>query len=135
MTGSAPLLAVALLALLVGATLPVLYQLYQLLRRARTVLDTAGPRLEKAMDQVGQAADRLNGIGSILEAQAHALEPIIELASKLGHSLDRTGHWLRTAMAVGPAVVAGARAFFSRAHDEPRTDDRQLVLTQSGDIS
>jgi len=132
MTSSAPFLAVALLAVLVGAALPVMYQLYKLLRRAHSVLDAAGPRLEKTLDQVGQAADRLNGIGTILETQARALEPLIEAASRMGHSLDRTGHRLRTAMAVWPAVVAGARAFFSGVDDEQQTDDRQLLLTQSG---
>ena len=76
MTSPASLLAVVLLALLVGAAIPVLYQLYRTLSRARALLDTAGPRLEKAFDQVGQAADRLNGIGSSLEAQAQTLKPL-----------------------------------------------------------
>jgi len=70
MTSPSLLAATALLALLVGAAMPVLYQLYQTLKRARALLDTAGPRLERALDQVGEAADRLNGIGSSLEAQA-----------------------------------------------------------------
>jgi hypothetical protein len=125
MTGPAPLLAVVLLAFLVGAAIPVLYQLYQILRRARALLDTAGPRLERALDQVGQAADRLNGIGSTLEAQAQTLRPLFEAASKLGHMIDRSGEWVGTAMtvggAVGPAVIAGVRAFFSGTDDRLKT--------------
>ena len=115
MNSSAPLLTVALLAVLVGATLPVLYQLYRLLRRARSVLDAAGPHLEKTLDQVGQAADRLDGIGSILETQAHAIQPLIEVASSLGHSLDRTGH--RRAVTRGERPDFGLRIRIEDAGD------------------
>jgi len=126
MTSPASLLAVVLLAFLVGAAIPVLYQLYRVLSRARALIDTAGPRLERALDQVGQAADRLNGIGSALEAQAQTLRPLFETASKLGQAIHRSGEWLGTAMTVGggvgPAVIAGVRAFFSRTDDRLKTD-------------
>ena len=152
MSGSAPLLAVVLLAFLVGAAIPVLYQLYRTLRRARALLDTAGPRFERTLDQVGRAADHLNGLGSTFEAQAQLLKPLSEAASKLSHSIGRTGGWLATGMtivgAIGPSVVAGVRAFFSGADDRPPTDgppvhrsdkgngpgDQYSRLTQSGDI-
>jgi hypothetical protein len=120
-TGPAPLLAVVLLALLLGAAIPVLYQLYRVLRRARSLLDTAGPRLERALDQVSEAAERLHGVGSTLEAQAQALRPLLDAASRLGHLIGRSGTWLGTAMTVGgaagPALLAGVRAFFSRTGD------------------
>jgi hypothetical protein len=141
MTSPAPLLAVVLLALLVGAAIPVLYQLFQILRRARVVLDTAAPRLERTLDQVGQAADRLNGIGSTFEAQAQAFTPLFEAASKVGRSIDRSGRWLGTALtvggAVGPAVIAGVRALFSGTDGRRRPgrkgngpDDQQPPFTE-----
>ena len=151
MTSPAPLLAVVLLAVLVGAAIPVLYQLYRTLRRARAVLDTAEPRLEKALDQVGQAADRFNEMSSTFEAQARLLRPLSEVASRLGHSIGRSGGWLATGMtvagAVAPAVVAGVRAFFSGADDRPATggspvhrsgkgngpDHQQPRLTEKGE--
>jgi hypothetical protein len=130
------ILAVVLLAFLVGAAIPVLYQLYQILKRARALLDTAGPRLERALDEVGQAADRLNGIGSTLEAQAETLRPLFEAASKLGHSIARSGEWLGTAMtvggAVGPAVIAGVRALFSRTDDRLKTEGRPAHRGKKG---
>jgi len=117
MTSPAPLLAVVLLAFLVGAAIPVLYQAYRILKRARALLDTAGPRLERTLDQVGQAAERLDGIGSTLEAQGRTLRPLFNVASTMGHAIGRSGEWLGTAMsfggAIGPAVIAGVRAFFS----------------------
>jgi hypothetical protein len=118
MTGPSLLVATALLALLVGAALPVLYQLYQTLKTARTLLDTAGPHLERALDQVGQAADRLDRIGSSLEVQAGKVRPLLEAASRVGLSIGRPVEWLRTASSVGsavaPAVIAGVRALFFR---------------------
>ena len=127
MTSPALVVATALLALFVGAALPVLYQLYQTLKRTRALLDTAGPHLERTLDQVGQAADRLDRIGSSLEAPAQTLGPLLEAASKVGLSIGRSGEWLRAASSVGsavaPAVIAGVRAFFSRADVRRRSDD------------
>jgi hypothetical protein len=136
MISQAPLLVVVLLALLVGAAIPVLYQLYQVLRRARAVLDSAGPCFERAMDQVGQAADRLNGICATLEAQSQALRPLLEASSRLGHSIDRSRRWLGTGMtlgsAIGPAVMAGVRTFFSRTGEQRRNDRHPLHRSNKG---
>jgi hypothetical protein len=130
MTSPSLLAATALLALLVGAAIPVLYQLYQTLKRARALLDTAGPHLERTLDQVGQAADRIDRIGSSLEVPARTLGPLLETVSNVGLSIGRSGEWLRTASSIGgavaPAVIAGVRAFFSRA-DVRRRRDHHLV--------
>lgn len=119
MTSPSFLVATALLALLVGASLPVLYQLYQTLKRARAFLDSAGPQVERALDQVGQAAHRLDRIGSSLEAPVQTLTPLLVTASRVGLTIARSGDWLRTASSVGgalaPALMAGARALFSRS--------------------
>jgi len=135
MTSPALLVATALLALFVGAALPVLYQLYQTLKRARRLLDTAGPHLERALDQVGQAADRIDRIGSSLEVPAQTLRPLLETASNVGLAIGRSGGWLRTASwvgsAVAPAVIAGVRTFFSRAGvRRSRDDNRQPHITE-----
>jgi hypothetical protein len=134
MTSPAVLVAIALFAILVGAALPVLYQLYQTLKRARILLDTAGPHLERTLDQVGQAAERLDRIGSRLEGPAQALRPVLEVATKVGHSIGRSGVWLRTAASVGgaiaPAVIAGVSALFSRAGAR-RTSDEHWVGRES----
>jgi len=126
MTNPPLLVAVALFALLVGASLPVLYQLYRTLKRARLLLDRAGPHLERTLDQVGQAAQRLDQIGSRLEGPARALRPVIAAATTISESIGRSGTWLRTAASIGgalaPAVVAGVGAFFSRADERKRSD-------------
>ncbi len=135
-TSTAALLAVVLLALLVGAAIPVLYQLYLVLKRARALLDTAGPRLVTTLDQVAQTADRLDRIGSALEAQAQPLVPLFKAASVLGRSLAGSGGWFGTAMtvggAVGPAVAAGVRALFSRTDDRPGTEGHPALRSDKG---
>jgi hypothetical protein len=119
MTSPALLVAIALFAVLVGASLPVLYQLYQTLRRTRILLDTAGPHLERTLDQVGQAAERLDRVASRLEGPAEALRPVFSVATKVGHTIGRSGVWLRTAASVGgalaPAIITGVSALMSRA--------------------
>ena len=130
------LVAIALLALLVGAALPVLYQLYQTLKETRTFLDAAGPHLVKTLEQVGQAADRLDRIGSSLEVPAQTLRPLLQAATTVGLSIGRSGGWLRTASSVGsavaPAVIAGVRALFSRADVRRRGDDNWIDRKSKG---
>jgi hypothetical protein len=127
MTSPAILVATALLALLVGGALPVLYQLYQTLKRARALLETAGPRLEKTLDQVGHAADRIDQIGSSFEGPVQTIRPLLEAVSRVGQTIGRSGDWLRTASSVGsaiaPAVIAGVRSLFSRHEVDRKSDD------------
>lgn len=127
------LVAITLFAILVGATLPVLYQLYQTLKRARALLEAVGPHLERTLDQVGQAASRLDELGSRLEGPAQALRPVLDAAGTLGRSIERSGEWLRTAAsisgAIAPAVIAGLGAFFSKKDTRPRSDTPWVVPT------
>ena len=127
MSIQAPFIAVVLLALLVGAAIPVLYQLYRTLKRARVFLDTAEPRLTRMLHDVGQAADRLNRVGATFESQTQTLAPLLETGFKVVHSIQKSRELLRTATAVGgavgPAVMAGARALFSRSDVRPINED------------
>ena len=78
---------VVLLALLVGATLPILVQLFAVLRTARRVLESSGPRLDRALDEVTRAAARMSA-PTASESGAATIGALL-----------------------GPALVAGARAF------------------------
>lgn len=110
------LLVIALFALLVGATLPVLYQGYQTLKRVRALLDTAGPSLETTLERVGRAAERLDRLGARLEGPVEALVPVLAAATRVGDTIGSPGSWLRTAASIGgalaPAVIAGVSALF-----------------------
>lgn len=115
------LIAVVLVVLLVGATIPVLYQMYQTLKKARAFMDSVAPRLATTLDQVGHAADRLNRAGATFESQT--LAPLLGTGFKVGRSIWKSLELLRTATAVagavGPGVLAGVRALLTRPDVRP----------------
>jgi hypothetical protein len=82
---------VVLFAVLVGASIPVLYQAAATLRAARRTLEMSGPRLERALDATAAAAAKV-------DAMASQLQGAVKVASAVG-------------AAVGPAVGAAVRAF------------------------
>jgi hypothetical protein len=86
---TALIVGVTLLAVLVGALLPVLYQLMQTLRETRRVLN-------------------------VVESHAKDLKPAVEAAAEIGQSIRQMKNSLKTtaslATALGPPLVALLRA-------------------------
>ena len=113
--------AVVLLAVLVGALIPVLLQLRRTLLSAETLLNTTGPKLDRTLDELGEAASRINRLGVRLEKDAEGLGVFADAAAGLGRSLKQATESLRTmtavGAAVGPAIAAGLRAMFAPGHD------------------
>jgi hypothetical protein len=101
----------------VGALIPVLIQLRRTLRSAETVLDTTGPKLDRTLDEVSEAASRINHLGRSLEKDAEGLRVFTDAAAGLGRSLKQAQESLHlmTAVgaAVGPAIAAGLRSLFA----------------------
>jgi uncharacterized protein YoxC len=124
------IIAVVLLAVLVGAVVPVLVQLRRTLRSAEGFLDTTAPKLHRALEEGGAAAERINGLAKSLERDAEGLQVFPDAAAGLGRSLMRAQESLRvmTAVgaAVGPAIAAGLRALFG-----PEQDDEAAPSSQS----
>src|SRR2546425_6019739 len=116
------IVAVVLLAVLVGALVPVLIQLRRTLQSAEHILNTTGPRLDRTLDEVSEAASRINHLGRSLEKDAEGLRVFTDAAAGLGRSLKQAQELLRvmTAVgaAVGPAIAAGLRALFAPARDD-----------------
>ena len=111
-----------LLAILVGAGIPALVQLRRTLRSAQTFLDSTGQRLDRTLDEVTDAAARINRLGKSLEEDAEGLRVFTDAAAGLGRSLKQAQESIRLVTvvggAVGPALVAGLRALFSASeHD------------------
>jgi len=120
------IVAVVLLAVLVGAVVPVLLQLRRTLQSAELVLNSTGPKLDRTLDEVGEAAARINRLGKSLEKDAEGLGVFTDAAAGLGRSLKQAQDSLRvmTAVgaAVGPAIAAGLRALFApHVGDDART--------------
>src|SRR5256712_13740785 len=106
-----------LLAILVGAGVPALVQLRRTLRSAQTFLDSTGKRLDRTLDEVGEAAARINRLGKSLEKDAEGLGVFTDAAAGLGRSLKQAQESLRVmtgvGAAVGPAIAAGLPALFA----------------------
>ncbi len=89
MSETALIVGVTLLAVLVGALLPVLYQLMQTLRETRRVL-------------------------SVVESHTKDLKPAVEAAAEIGQSIRQMKNSLKTtaslASVLGPPLVALLRA-------------------------
>lgn len=117
MTEAAVIIGLVLLAVLVGALLPVFYQAVQTLKSIRQFADTTAPRLEQALREFSETTARLNRIGSAVEVEGERLKPLIDSAASLGQTLHGLKRSLQSAgtifSALGPALLAGLSAFVS----------------------
>jgi hypothetical protein len=107
---------VAVVALLVGALLPVLFQLVLTLRAVRAVAEQAGP----AITSITATAARLERLTAKLEEGGridHAMEAIDSLTKTVG-KLQETARLASTiGAAVIPAVTAAVQAWRAPAED------------------
>ena len=103
--------AIVLLALLVGALLPVFFEARATLRRARRFLDEEGRRVDRLLGEAGDLVARANRVTTDLEPRVQALSAALEEA----HKAVRVASAL--AASVGPAVVAAVRAYRSVQRD------------------
>ncbi|PYT36405.1 MAG: hypothetical protein DMF52_07230 [Acidobacteria bacterium] len=124
------IIAVVLLAVLVGALVPVLIQFRRTLQSAENVLNTTGPRLDRTLGEVSEAASRINSLGRSLEKDAEGLRVFTDAAAGLGRSLKQAQESVRvmTAVgaAVGPAIAAGLRALLAPRVDEAESAARPV---------
>ena len=78
-------IAVVLLAVLVGVAALALLQLQRTLRRAEVFLETIGPKLDTALDDVSGAATRLRAVAGHLEEGSAELHGLVEtVAGRMG---------------------------------------------------
>jgi hypothetical protein len=106
---------VVLVAVLVGAALPVLVQLYSTLRAAQDLIRRTGGGLERTLDATARAAERLDGIATALDRRRvlALLDAVDGLASALMQLRDSARVSAAVASAIAPAVAAAVRAWRS----------------------
>jgi len=118
MSDTTGLFVLLLLAVLVGAVIPVLYQTVHTLRSARQFLDLTGRRLDEALREFTEATARINRIAATVEQEGERLRPAIEAAASIGRTVEKVRDSVRTASvavsALAPAFLAGMRAFMDR---------------------
>ena len=114
------MVVLVLLAVLVGAALPALLQLWVTLRTARSVLDTGGHRLDRALAEVTGTASRIGHVADELDGSVKRVEIFLTATSNLAGSLQVLSDRIRVASAigaaVGPAVAAVLRGFRTPAN-------------------
>lgn len=112
---------VVMVAVLVGALLPILVQLYSTLHTVRTIVDKSAKDVEAAVVSIHRVADRVDRLGKTLEKDGR-IEEIVEGLSSAAHVLNQMRGTMQVAgtvsAAVVPAVAAAVKAWKS-AHEDP----------------
>lgn len=111
MEQSLVVVAVTLVAVLVGAAVPALLQLRRTLRVAETFLETTGARLNHTLDEASAAAAKIRRTAGHFEGGAAELQKVLGAAGGVVDSVGELREALRgilgVATTIGPAL-AGA---------------------------
>jgi hypothetical protein len=113
---------VVLVALLVGAVLPLLVQLYATLQTVRSVAEKSAKDVEAALLAIHRTADRLDRLGAALEKDGKMAE-IVEGAASAAQMVNQLRGTMQVAgpvaAAVVPAVLAAVRAWKGAMEPDP----------------
>jgi hypothetical protein len=105
---------VLLLAVLVGALIPVLFQLASLMREAKHRLRTTGRRLDDALEEIRMTLTRINRVTSGLDGSEHEIAGLVDTFGELNQVLRNLTTTAKVASAagaaIGPAIAAAVRA-------------------------
>ena len=127
---------VVLVALLVGAVLPLLVQLYATLHTLRSVTEKSAKDVEAALLAIHRTADRLDRLGAALEKDGKMAE-IVEGAANAAQMVNQLRGTMQVAgpvaAAVVPAVIAAVRAWKGGMEPDPPspTPEEQPASTSS----
>jgi uncharacterized protein (DUF885 family) len=113
---------VVLGALLVGALLPLLVQLYGTINALRAVMEKSAKDVESGLVAIHRTADRLDRLGAALEKDGKMAE-IIEGVASAAQVVNQMRTTLQMAgtvsAAVVPAVAAAVRAWKGAMDEDP----------------
>jgi predicted Holliday junction resolvase-like endonuclease len=113
---------VVLVAVLVGALLPLLAQLYGTLRTLRSVVEKSAKDIEAAVVSVHRTAERVDRLGAQLEKDGKLTE-IVDGAASVAQMLNQVRGTMQVAgtvsAAVVPAVVAAVKAWKAAMDEDP----------------
>jgi len=105
---------VVLVAVLVGAVLPLIVQLYGTLHTLRTVVEKSAKDVEAGVQSIHRTADRIDRLGAALEKDGK-MAVIVEGATSAAQIVNQMRGAMQVAgpvaAAVVPAVVAAVRAW------------------------
>ena len=110
--------AVVLVAVLVGAAVPALLQLRRTLRSAETFLEKTGAHLNRALDEASEAAAKIQLVTGHIEGSVAGLQKLLGAAGSVAESLGELRESLRGILggiaAIGPAIAGAIHALAGR---------------------
>jgi hypothetical protein len=116
---------VVLVAVLVGALLPLVVQLYGTLRTLRAVVERSAEDIEAAAGSIHRTADRVDKLGAALEKDGKMAE-IVEGLASAAQVMNQVRGTLQVAgpiaAAVVPAVVAAVKAWKGGMESDPPSE-------------
>ncbi len=125
-----------LVAVLTGALLPLLFQLRATLRSVQVALDSASPRLNRTLDELGVVTHEAQIVVAALSDGVPQGRALMDAAAGLTETMTQLQASVRTATAVGAAVgpaIAAAFQAFRAIRAEEATDLRSAP--EGGDES
>ncbi len=128
---------IVLLAILVGASVPVLIQLFLTLRSARQVMDRTGPRLDLAVREIHQVTGKLNRLADNVEGGSEHLGKLMHESGELARSRAKFRRSVQSASAVGsavgPAVAAAIHAFVAQRQAAAEAAAREAAAHEAAE--
>jgi predicted Holliday junction resolvase-like endonuclease len=113
---------VVLAAVLVGALIPLLVQLYGTVHTLRAVVEKSAKDIEAAVVNIHRTADRVDRLGAALEKDGKMAE-IIDGVANAAHIVNQLRGTMQVAgtvsAAVVPAVTAAVRAWRGAMEEDP----------------
>jgi len=113
---------VVLAAVLVGALLPLIAQLYGTMRTLRAVVEKNAKDVEGAVVAIHRTAERVDRLGSALEKDGKLTE-IVDGAASVAQMLNQVRGTMQIAgtvsAAIVPAVVAAVKAWKEAMDEDP----------------
>ena len=116
-----------LLAVLVGACLPVLFMIFSTLGSVRQLIQRIGPKVDGVLKEVQETTRRLNSATVGMDKSAQRAKKLLDATGDLGESVQKLNHSLKPAVAlgsvVGPAVAVAVKSFLDRQTRPDCPDD------------
>jgi len=124
MSPTAAWVLVALFAVLVAVTVPVLLQLRKTLQAAEKTVETTGQRLDAALGELTVTLTKVNRAAEELERGTQKIAPVFDALHGLAEGFSKVRSSLTAVAAVGasigPMMVAGIRGLFAKDKDDEK---------------
>jgi uncharacterized protein YoxC len=127
---------IALAALFLGVTIPVLVQLRSTLKEMQERMKSTGDRVDQLLDDSQVVAHRMARMSAGLEGGEDSIRDLLSAVGDLSRVMNRMTSWMGIASsvgaAVGPAVASAVHAYRSppgEEEEEERSDDGEAPST------